>query len=71
MEGGLDYPSDVIISESLGFCDELEKQIAYLVGTYECERKTAVEYPEKLMCFRQFVNSDQTDANVVFVAGRE
>lgn len=71
MEGGLDYLKDVIINDSLGLCDELEKQMAYLVGTYQCEWKTTVEDPEKVKRFRHFVNSDETDANVVFVNERE
>jgi nitrite reductase (NADH) large subunit len=71
MEGGLDYLRDVIINDSLGLCDELEKQMAYLVDTYQCEWKTTVEDPEKMKRFRHFVNSDDTDSNVVFVNERE
>ena len=71
MEGGLDYLRDVIINDSLGLCDELEKQMAYLVDTYQCEWKTTVEDPEKMKRFRHFVNSEDTDSNVVFVNERE
>ena len=71
MEGGLDYLKDVIINDSLGICAELEKQMEYLVGTYQCEWKTTVEDPEKLKRFKHFVNSDDTDSNVVFVNERE
>ena len=41
-----------------------------LVETYECEWKKAINDPETLKRFRHFVNSDQPDRNVVFVAER-
>jgi nitrite reductase (NADH) large subunit len=41
-----------------------------LVDTYQCEWKTAVEDPDKRRRFRQFVNSEATDDNVVFVRER-
>jgi len=40
------------------------------VATYECEWKTALETPEILRRFRHFVNSDEPDSGVVFVAER-
>ncbi|MCG8315905.1 MAG: nitrite reductase large subunit NirB [Pseudomonadales bacterium] len=71
MEGGLDYLKDVIINDSLGICAELEKQMEYLVDTYQCEWKTTVDDPEKMKRFKHFVNSDEADSNVVFVNERE
>lgn len=71
MEGGLDYLKDVIINDSLGICEDLEKQMEYLVDTYQCEWKTTVEDPEKVKRFKHFVNSDDKDSNVVFVNERE
>ena len=41
-----------------------------MVDTYQCEWKTAIEDSEKLKRFRQFVNSDKEDSNVVFVEER-
>ena len=35
MEGGLEYLRDVIIHDRLGICDELERQMQYLVDTYQ------------------------------------
>ncbi len=71
LEGGLDYLREVIIEDSLGICDELEKQTQHLVETYECEWKMTLENEEIMKKrFRFFVNSDQSDDNVVFIEER-
>ncbi len=70
LEGGLDYLKSVIIDDSLGICDELEAQMQHVVDTYQCEWKTAIGDQEKLKRFRQFVNSDKQDSNVLFVEER-
>ncbi|MDF3030279.1 MAG: nitrite reductase [Moraxellaceae bacterium] len=70
MEGGLDYLKDVIINDSLGLAAELEADMAHVVDTYQCEWKTTIENPEKLKRFRHFVNSNESDSNVVFVEER-
>lgn len=70
LEGGLEYLKQVVIEDSLGIAEELEAQMAAVVGTYQCEWKTTVEDPEALKRFRQFVNSPDQDENVVFVQER-
>ena len=70
LEGGLEYLKDVIIRDTLGICGELEKEMAAVIGTYECEWKKTIEDPEKLKRFRHFVNSDARDSNVVFIEER-
>jgi nitrite reductase (NADH) large subunit len=70
LEGGLDYLKQVVCEDSLGVGAELEADMARVVGTYQCEWKTAVEDPATLKRFRHFVNSDGVDANVVFVEER-
>ncbi len=70
MEGGLDYLKEVIIDDRLGICDELEKEMAKIVNTYQCEWKTTIDDPEKMKRFRHFVNSDEKDNKVVFVQER-
>jgi len=70
MEGGLDYLKDVIINDSLNIGEELEKQMDHLVDTYQCEWKSTIENPEKVKRFNHFINSDETDSNVVFVKER-
>ncbi|WP_420390098.1 nitrite reductase large subunit NirB [Marinobacter sp.] len=57
LEGGLDYLKQVVLEDSLGIGEELEKHMADLVDTYQCEWKTAVEDPEKRKRFREFVNA--------------
>ncbi|MFC4994494.1 nitrite reductase large subunit NirB [Rubritalea tangerina] len=67
LEGGLEHLQDVVINDSLGICEELEKQMAHLINTYECEWKNAIEDPEKLKRFKHFQNSDDVDETVEFV----
>lgn len=59
LEGGLDYLKKVVLEDSLGIGEELEEHMESLVGTYQCEWKTAVEDPEKRKRFREFVNAPQ------------
>jgi nitrite reductase (NADH) large subunit len=70
LEGGLDYLKEVIVEDKLGLGAELESDMQHVVDTYECEWKNAVTDPETRKRFRQFVNSDQPDQNVVFVEER-
>ncbi len=71
LEGGLDYLREVIIDDKLGLCEELEGQMASIVGTYQCEWKTTIEDENKLKRFRQFVNApEEKDDNIVFVQER-
>jgi nitrite reductase (NADH) large subunit len=70
LEGGLDYLKDVVLQDKLGLAAELEAEMQHVVDTYACEWKNAVTDPETRKRFRQFVNSDQPDANVVFVEER-
>ncbi len=70
LEGGLDYLKAVVIDDSLGICADLEKQMKHIINTYQCEWKTAINDKQKLKRFRQFVNSDGEDENVLFVEER-
>ncbi|WP_290704557.1 nitrite reductase large subunit NirB [Amphritea sp.] len=71
MEGGLDYLRGVIIEDSLSLAEELEQQMSHVAATYQCEWKTTLENPEALKRFRQFVNTNARDSNVVFVEERQ
>ena len=70
LEGGLDYLKQIVIDDSLGLGAELEAQMQHVVDTYQCEWKTTIEDPQKVKRFREFVNSDAKDENVVFVEER-
>jgi len=71
LEGGLEKLKDVVINDSLGICDELDKQMQHLINTYECEWNNAINDPEKLKRFRHFTNSDEKDKSVQFVQERD
>ena len=70
LEGGLEYLQKVVIEDSLGIGAELEDQMNNIVDTYQCEWKTTIENPEKLKRFRQFVNSEAEDREIIFVEER-
>jgi nitrite reductase (NADH) large subunit len=70
LDGGIDYLRRVVIDDALGICAELEADMAHHVETYECEWKATIDDPERMARFRTFVNSDETDPNVVFVTER-
>ena len=71
LEGGLEYLKQVVIEDALGIAQELEAQMQHIVDSYECEWKLAVEKQDSRKRFRQFVNSDKADPNIVFVEERE
>lgn len=71
MEGGLEYLKSVIIEDTLGIAAELESQMQHIIDTYQCEWKTAISDPQSAKRFRQFVNSDQSDSNIIHVQERQ
>ncbi|MGB0865664.1 MAG: nitrite reductase large subunit NirB [Granulosicoccaceae bacterium] len=66
LEGGLQYLKQVVLEDSLGINAELEAQMHSIVNTYQCEWKTTIENPEKLVRFKPFINSDKPDPSIVF-----
>jgi nitrite reductase (NADH) large subunit len=70
LEGGVDYVRKVVCEDALGIGPELEADMQRHVDTYECEWKRAIATPEIRSRFRHFVNSDQPDRSVIFVAER-
>jgi nitrite reductase (NADH) large subunit len=71
LEGGLDYLKEVVINDSLDIGEALEGQMQNVVDSYECEWKKAISEEQSAKRFRQFVNSDQSDLNIVFVEERQ
>jgi nitrite reductase (NADH) large subunit len=71
LEGGLDYLREVVIEDKLGIAEELEKQMAHIVSTYECEWKATVEDPEKRKRFRTFVNEEGGDPQIINIIERD
>jgi len=70
MEGGLDYLKSVVIDDKLGICSSLEEQMQLVVDNYQCEWKTTIADESKLKRFRTFINSEETDDNILFVEER-
>ena len=70
LDGGIDYLKQVVLEDSLGMANELEEQMAAIVGTYQCEWKTTIESPEKLKRFSHFINANKPDENVQFIKER-
>jgi len=65
MEGGLDYLIDVVVNDSLGLAETLEKEMAFMIETYQCEWKTVVENPELRKRFKAFVNVEKPAEEVL------
>ncbi|HET9474457.1 MAG TPA: nitrite reductase large subunit NirB, partial [Steroidobacteraceae bacterium] len=70
LEGGIEYVRKVVCEDSLGIGTELEADMARVIHTYACEWKVAIEDPVTLRRFRHFVNSEESDRNVLFVEER-
>jgi len=70
LEGGIEYLKEVIISDSLGICADLEKEMQYMVDTFQCEWKEVVNNPELRKKFKHFVNTDEPDPSVTFLEER-
>lgn len=71
LEGGLDHLREVVIEDSLGLCDELEAQMQNLIDNYQCEWTRVVNDPAQRARFRQFVNTEEEEPTIEFVAQRE
>ncbi len=50
----------MIVDDKLGICQDLEREMEVLVGTYHCEWTKVVRDPVRQKAFRQFINTDET-----------
>lgn len=57
--GPIEHLKEVIIEDSLGICEELDKRMQYLVDTYHDEWAEVVKDPELRKQFQQFSNTEQ------------
>ncbi|AOW20360.1 nitrite reductase large subunit NirB [Urechidicola croceus] len=71
LEGGIEQLKKVVIDDSLNIVAELEEEMQFLVDAYECEWKQVIESEEEKKRFKHFVNSDESDDDLVFVPMRE
>ena len=71
--GPIEHLKEVIIEDSLGICDELDKRMQYLVDTYHDEWAEVVKDPARRAKFKQFVNTDENqtrDEMIQFIEQR-
>jgi nitrite reductase (NADH) large subunit len=66
MEGGLDYLREVIVNDSLGVGEELEREMKELIAHYHCEWKKVVEDLALRSKFKHFINDEDTDETLEF-----
>jgi len=71
LEGGLPYLKQVVVEDTLGIAEDLEREMGLLVDTYKCEWAEVVNNPELRQRFRHFVNSDEPDDNLEFIPMRD
>lgn len=57
--GPIEHLKEVIIEDSLGICDELDRRMQHLVDTYHDEWAEVVKDPVRRAKFKQFVNTDE------------
>jgi nitrite reductase (NADH) large subunit len=71
MDGGIEHLRDVIVSDRLGICADLEEAMAEHVAGYADEWRGVLEDPAKLARFTSFVNAPGTpDPTVSFRSER-
>lgn len=70
LEGGIAHVQDVVIHDTLGLAEELEREMQHIVDTYQCEWQTTVNDPEKLKRFKPFVNVNEKDSSIQFESVR-
>jgi nitrite reductase (NADH) large subunit len=61
MEGGIEHLRDVVVNDSLGIGADLDRQMAHLIETYECEWAGVLRDPERRAEFRHFAEDPSGD----------
>jgi nitrite reductase (NADH) large subunit len=70
-EGGIEAIREVVMDDSLGICEDLDRAMAAHVAGYRDEWAATLADPEKLAQFVSFVNSpDSGDPDLVYVEER-
>ncbi len=70
LEGGIEHLRAVVVEDKLGIAEELERQMQFLIDSYQCEWKAVLEDPDKRRWFRQFVNSDEDEPGIEMIVER-
>jgi nitrite reductase (NADH) large subunit len=70
MDGGIQQLREVIMDDKLGICDELERDMQYLVDTFKCEWAETIKDPARRAKFRHFANTPEVDDTIELVDER-
>jgi nitrite reductase (NADH) large subunit len=70
MDGGIQQLRDVVIDDKLGICEELEREMQYLVDTYRCEWAETLKDPARRAKFRHFANTAEADDSITLIDER-
>ncbi|KAI7900652.1 uncharacterized protein BX663DRAFT_458372 [Cokeromyces recurvatus] len=65
LPGGVDYLRKVVVDDHLGICEELDKHMSYLIGTYEDEWARIVKTPELRQRFKEYVNAESEKETMI------
>ncbi len=57
MEGGIERLRQIIVDDALGIAADLERDLQYLVDTYECEWAGVLRDPERRAQFKQYAET--------------
>lgn len=60
MEGGIERLREIIVHDALGIASELERDLQYLVDTYECEWAGVLSSPERRAQFQRYARATST-----------
>ncbi|MDW3196000.1 MAG: nitrite reductase large subunit NirB [Cytophagales bacterium] len=71
LDGGIDYLREVVVEDSLGIGEDLEKDMQALIAAYHCEWKEAINDEKMMKRFSHFANSDDYDPTQQFSSMRE
>ncbi|MEX6686190.1 nitrite reductase large subunit NirB [Danxiaibacter flavus] len=72
MDGGIDYLRNVVVNDSLGIAEQMEREMQQLVDNYQCEWKEVVDNPHLRKRFSHFVNApEEKDPTVTFDSLRD
>lgn len=70
LDGGMKYLRQVILEDKLALCEELERQMSQLVGSWYDEWEVAVNDPVKSAQFQQFKNTKERSEQIELVRER-
>ncbi|WP_349828152.1 nitrite reductase large subunit NirB [Brevibacterium litoralis] len=72
LPGGIDHVKEVVLEDSLGIGEELEKEVQSFVENYQDEWAATLQDPARLAHFRPFVNAPEaSDPSILHVPERD